>query len=87
MNAIKPNFRRTDLIALHVRVGLPDACAVAAGLYEKNGNYQQAEICRSALEALIAAERQAMQALDRAMCRVQGCSTTPPKEDPNHGKS
>ena len=65
---------------------LLDAHPAAAELYE-NVNYQYAGLCRSALDASLAAERQAKELMSRAMHRVSGNSITPPKEDPNHGKS
>ena len=65
---------------------LLDSHPAAAELYE-NVNYQYAGLCRSALETSLAAERQAKQALGRAMSRTPDRSTTPPKETPNHGKS
>ena len=61
---------------------LLDTHPAAAELYE-NVNYQYAGLCRSALDASLAAERQAKEAIHQAMNR----STTQPKEDPNHGKS
>ena len=61
---------------------LLDTHPAAAELYE-NVNYQYAGLCRSALDASLAAERQAKEALHRAMSRP----TTQPKEDPNYGKS
>ncbi|MEO7159088.1 MAG: hypothetical protein ABIX00_01000 [Polaromonas sp.] len=66
---------------------LLDTHPAAAELYE-NVNYQYAGLCRSALDASLAAERQAKEVLDRAMSRVMNRSNTPPfKEDPTHGKS
>ncbi len=65
---------------------LLDTHPAAAELYE-NVNYQYAGLCRSALDASLAAEQQAKEVLDRAMRRVMGRSTIQPKEDPNHGKS
>ena len=65
---------------------LLDAHPAAAELYE-NVNYQHAGLCRSALDASLAAERQAKEVLDRAMRRVMNRSNPPHKEDPTHGKS
>ena len=65
---------------------LLDTHPAAAELYE-NVNYQYAGLCRSALDASLAAERQAKELMNRAMHRGISNSTTPPKEDPNHGKS
>jgi hypothetical protein len=65
---------------------LLDTHPAASELYE-NVNYQHAGLCRSALDAAIAAESQARQAISRAMSRVANPSTIQPKEDPNHGKS
>ncbi|MDQ3060382.1 MAG: hypothetical protein M3R45_12840 [Pseudomonadota bacterium] len=65
---------------------LLDTHPAAAELYE-NVNYQYAGLCRSALDASLAAEQLAKQALDRAMHRPMGPSTIQPKENPNHGKS
>ncbi|MDB5744535.1 MAG: hypothetical protein JWR68_2850 [Polaromonas sp.] len=45
---------------------LLDTHPAAAELYE-NVNYQYAGLCRSALDASLAAERQAKEVLDRAM--------------------
>ena len=61
---------------------LLDSHPAAAELYE-NVNYQFAGLCRSALEASLASERQAKEVLDRAMNRPHN----PSKEDPTHGKS
>ena len=61
---------------------LLDTHPAAAELYE-NVNYQYAGLCRSALDASLAAEQQARAAIAQAMNR----SNTQPKEDPNHGKS
>lgn len=47
---------------------LLDTHPAAAELYE-NVNYQYAGLCRSALDASLAAERQAKEVLDRAMSR------------------
>jgi hypothetical protein len=66
--------------------GLLDTHPAAAELYE-NVNYQYAGLCRSALDASLAAERQAKEVLDRAMSRTIDHSNTSPKEDPTHGKS
>lgn len=65
---------------------LLDSHPAAAELYE-NVNYQYAGLCRSALDASLAAEQQAKQVLDQAMSRARNRSTIQPKEDPNHGKS
>jgi hypothetical protein len=65
---------------------LLDTHPAAAELYE-NVNYQYAGLCRSALDASLAAERQAKEVLDRAMSRTIDHSNTSPKEDPTHGKS
>ncbi len=65
---------------------LLDSHPAAAELYE-NVNYQYAGLCRSALEASLASERQAKEILGRAMRRADGRSTPQPKEDPHHGKS
>ncbi|MDB5868384.1 MAG: hypothetical protein JWP96_716 [Polaromonas sp.] len=65
---------------------LLDTHPAAAELYE-NVNYQYAGLCRSALDASLAAERQAKEVLDRAMRPAINRSNTPPKEDPTHGKS
>ena len=65
---------------------LLDTHPAAAELYE-NVNYQYAGLCRSALDASLAAEQQAKELMNRAMHRGISNSTTPPKEDPNHGKS
>ena len=65
---------------------LLDTHPAAAELYE-NVNYQYAGLCRSALDASLAAERRAKEVLDRAMSRSMNHSNTPPKEDPTHGKS
>jgi hypothetical protein len=65
---------------------LLDAHPAAAELYE-NVNYQYAGLCRSALDASLAAERQAKEVLDRAMSRAMNHSSIQPKKDPSHGKS
>ena len=65
---------------------LLDSHPAAAELYE-NVNYQYAGLCRSALDASLAAERQAKEVLSKAMRRATDRSTMQPKEDPNHGKS
>lgn len=65
---------------------LLDSHPAAAELYE-NVNYQHAGLCRSALDASLAAERQAKEVLDRAMRRVMNRSIPSFKEDPTHGKS
>ena len=64
---------------------LLDTHPAAAELYE-NVNYQYAGLCRSALDASLAAERQAKEALSRAMRPAAGRLIKQPKEDP-HGKS
>ena len=61
---------------------LLDTHPAAAELYE-NVNYQYAGLCRSALDASLAAEQEAKEVMARAMNR----SNTSPKEDPTHGKS
>lgn len=65
---------------------LLDSHPAAAELYE-NVNYQYAGLCRSALDASLAAEQQAKEALSRAMRPAQDRFTTQPKEDPDYGKS
>ena len=65
---------------------LLDTHPAAAELYE-NVNYQYAGLCRSALDASLAAERQAKEALQRAMSRAVNRSINQPKEDPNYGQS
>ena len=65
---------------------LLDSHPAAAELYE-NVNYQYAGLCRSALDASLAAERQAKEVLGRAMRRDTNPPNTPPKEDTTHGKS
>ena len=65
---------------------LLDSHPAAAELYE-NVYYQHAGLCRSALDASLAAERQAKEVLDRAMRRAMDRSNPPPKKDPTHGKS
>ena len=65
---------------------LLDSHPAAAELYE-NVNYQYAGLCRSALDASLAAEQQAKEVLSKAMRRATDRSTMQPKEDPNHGKS
>ena len=65
---------------------LLDTHPAASELYE-NVNYQYAGLCRSALDASVVAESQALQAIQRAMSRPPHQSTTQPKEEPNHGKS
>lgn len=65
---------------------LLDSHPAAAELYE-NVNYQYAGLCRSALDASLAAERLAKEALSRAMRPAEGRLNTQPKEDPDHGKS
>ena len=65
---------------------LLDSHPAAAELYE-NVNYQHAGLCRSALDASLAAEQQAKEVLDRAMRRAMDRSNPPHKEDPTHGKS
>ncbi|MDB5844975.1 MAG: hypothetical protein JWP79_2285, partial [Polaromonas sp.] len=49
--------------------------------------YQHAGLCRSALDASLAAELQAKEVLDRAMRRAMDPSNPSQKEDPTHGKS
>ena len=65
---------------------LLDSHPAAAELYE-NVNYQHAGLCRSALDASLAAELQAKEVLDRAMRRAMDRSHPSHKEDPTHGKS
>lgn len=65
---------------------LLDSHPAAAELYE-NVYYQHAGLCRSALDASLAAERQAKEVLDRAMHRAMDRSNPPHKKDPTHGKS
>lgn len=65
---------------------LLDTHPAAAELYE-NVNYRYAGLCRSTLDASVAAESQALQAIQRAMSRPSQQSTPQPKEEPNHGKS
>ena len=65
---------------------LLDSHPAAAELYE-NVNYQYAGLCRSALDASLAAEQQAKEVLSKAMRQATDRSTKQPKEDPNHGKS
>lgn len=65
---------------------LLDSHPAAAEVYE-NVNYQHAGLCRSALDASLAAELQAKEVLDRAMRRAMNRSNPPNKEDPTHGKS
>jgi len=65
---------------------LLDTHPAAAELYE-NVNYQYAGLCRSALDASLAAEQQAKEALNRAMGKAVNPSKPQTKEDPNHGKS
>ena len=65
---------------------LLDSHPAAAELYE-NVNYQYAGLCRSALDASLAAERQAKEVLSKAMRQATDRSIMQPKEDPNHGKS
>ena len=63
-----------------------DTHPAAAEIYE-NANYQYAGLCRSALDASLASEKQAKDAIARAMGPSSNRSTTPPREDPKHGKS
>ena len=63
-----------------------DTHPAAAELYE-NANYQYAGLCRSALDASLASEKQAKDAIARAMGQASSRLTTPPREDPKHGKS
>jgi len=65
---------------------LLDTHPAAAELYE-NVNYQYAGLCRSALDASLAAEQEAKEALSRAMGKAVKPSNPQTKEDPNHGKS
>ena len=65
---------------------LLDTHPAAAELYE-NLNYQYAGLCRSALDASLATEKLAKQAIADAMRQDLDRSTTQPKEDPQHGKS
>lgn len=65
---------------------LLDTHPAAAELYE-NVNYQYAGLCRSALDASLAAEQQAKAALNRAMGKAMNPQKPQLKEDPNHGKS
>ena len=65
---------------------LLDTHPAAAELYE-NVNYQYAGLCRSALDASLAAEQLAKEALNRAMGKAVNPQNPPTKEDPNHGKS
>jgi len=75
--AIEPGKALGDLLESH---------PAAAELYE-NINYQYAGLCRSALDASLAAEREAKALMSRAMRPTIGHSNTPTKEDPTHGKS
>jgi hypothetical protein len=63
-----------------------DTHPAAAELYE-NVNYQYAGLCRSALDASLASEKQATEAIRRAMGKPANCLPTQSKEDPQHGKS
>lgn len=69
---------------------LLDTHPAAAELYE-NVNYQHAGLCRSELNASLAAELEARKALQRAMGPRPGLPAPSlniqPKEDPTHGKS
>ena len=65
---------------------LLDTHPAAAELYE-NVNYQYAGLCRSALDASLAAERQAKEVLGRAMRTAPNRSNPSPKKDKPHGKS
>ena len=65
---------------------LLDSHPAAAELYE-NVNYQHAGLCRSALDASLAAELQAKEVLDRAMRRAMDRSNPSHQEDPTQGKS
>ena len=66
---------------------LLDTHPAASELYE-NVNYQYAGLCRSALHTSLAAERQAKEAISKAMnCKTVNHLPIQPKEDPNHGKS
>lgn len=63
-------------------------CSPSAPLnVKKISTVQHAPLCCCALDALLAAQQQAKQALDRTTHRAMGRSTIQPKEDPNHGKS
>ena len=53
-----------------------DTHPAAAELYE-NANYQYAGLCRSALDASLASEKQAKDAIARAMGQADNRSTTP----------
>lgn len=63
-----------------------DTHPAAAELYE-NVNYQYAGLCRSALDASLASEKQATEAIARAMGKPANRLPTQSKEDPQHGKS
>ena len=63
-----------------------DSHPAAAELYE-NMNYQYAGLCRSALDASLTSEKQATEAIARAMGKATNRSPTQSKEDPKHGKS
>jgi hypothetical protein len=65
---------------------LLDSHPAAAELYE-NVYYQHAGLCRSALDASLAAELQTKEVLDRAMRRAMDRINPSHKEDPTHGKS
>lgn len=66
---------------------LLDTHPAASELYE-NVNYQHAGLCRSTLETSLDAERQAREAINKAMNRTTiNHLPTHLKEDPNHGKS
>jgi hypothetical protein len=67
-----------------------DTHPAAAELYE-NVNYQYAGLCRSALDASLASEKQAKEAIARASSGAAGHGSNPSithsKEDSKHGKS
>jgi hypothetical protein len=63
-----------------------DTHPAAAELYE-NVNYQYAGLCRSALDASLASEKQATEAIARAMGKGANRLPTQSKEDPQYGKS
>ncbi len=65
---------------------LLDSHPAAAELYE-NANYQHAGLCRSALDASLAAEQQARTIIALAMCRAASLLNLQPRKDTDHGKS
>ena len=65
---------------------LLDSHPAAAELYE-NANYQHAGLCRSALDASLAAEQQARTIIALAMRRAAPPSNLQPRKDTDHGKS